>query len=96
MQLTDAEFEQHFVTGLPGEAEALAESEVRPRQVHGASYSRVRPTPVARPRLLGWSQDCADLLGLAPPQDNDAVAAVLAGNRLLPGMVPFAACYGGH
>lgn len=96
MQLTDAVFEQRFVTALPGEAVAEAEVAVRPRQVHGACYSRVRPTPVARPQLLGWSQDCADLLGLAPPQDVDGVAAILAGNRSLPGMAPFAACYGGH
>lgn len=92
MQLTEATFEQRLVSSLPGEAE----TDHRPRQVQGVCFSRVRPTPVAAPRLLAWSQDCADLLGLAAPDDPAAVAAVLAGNRLLPGMAPFAACYGGH
>ena len=96
MQLTDAVFEKRFVSALPGEAAAEAEADVRPRQVHGACYSRIRPTPVAGPRLLGWSRDCAALLGLDTPEDPDSVAAILAGNRLLPGMAPFAACYGGH
>lgn len=92
MQLTDLSFEQHFVSELPGDAEA----EPLPRQVLGACYSRVRPTPVAVPKLLAWSEDCAALLGLAEAIDRRTVAEVLAGNRLLPGMAPYAACYGGH
>ena len=92
MQLTDLSFEQHFVSELPGEAEA----EPFPRQVHGACYSRVRPTPVAAPKLLAWSEDCAALLGLSGTIDAEMCSEVFAGNRLLPGMAPYAACYGGH
>lgn len=92
MQLTDLSFEQHLISELPGESEA----EPLPRQVLGACYSRVRPTPVAAPELLAFSQDCAALLGLSETMDTGAIAEVLSGNRLLPGMAPYAACYGGH
>jgi uncharacterized protein YdiU (UPF0061 family) len=66
----------------------------RVRQVPNASYSRVAPTPVAAPRLLAWSEALAAELGLARPSAQ-AVEA-LAGNRLFPGMQPYAARYGGH
>lgn len=83
-------FADHFVRHLP------ADPEPHPgvRQVHAAVYSFVQPTPVREPRLLGWSEPLADTLGISPP--NPAVIEALAGNRLLPGMRPYAACYGGH
>ncbi len=67
------------------------------RQVHGACYSRVDPTPVRAPKLLAWSREVADLLGLDETDLRDPrFAEVFGGNALLPGMVPYAACYGGH
>ncbi|HUI62321.1 MAG TPA: YdiU family protein [Steroidobacteraceae bacterium] len=67
------------------------------RQVPGASYSRVSPTPVSAPRLLAWSEDCAALLGLSKPQSDTGPAVdILAGNLVLPTMRPYAARYGGH
>jgi uncharacterized protein YdiU (UPF0061 family) len=66
----------------------------RVRQVPNASYSRVAPTPVAAPRLLAWSEALAAELGLARPSAESVEA--LAGNRLFPGMQPYAARYGGH
>ena len=63
-----------------------------PRQVANACYTRVTPTPVAEPRLLAWSCDLGDFLGIDKPKNAD----VLAGNRVLPGMEPYAARYGGH
>ena len=63
-----------------------------PRQVPGAAYTRVDPTPVAAPRLLGWSAALGQYLGIAKP----ASAELLAGNRVLSGMQPYAARYGGH
>jgi serine/tyrosine/threonine adenylyltransferase len=88
--LHEAVFENSFVRELPPDA-------VRdnvPRQAPGASYTRVEPAPVAAPRLLAWSDDLADFLGLAPPAEMDV--QILAGNRILPGMQPYAARYGGH
>ena len=65
-----------------------------PRQVSGASYTRVAPTPVAAPRLLAWSDDLGERLGIG--RADAAMVEVLAGNRVLPGMQPYAARYGGH
>lgn len=67
------------------------------RQVRGACYSRVEPTPVANPRLVGVSLPALSLLDL----DVDQVARqefvqCMSGNSLLPGMDPAAHCYCGH
>jgi uncharacterized protein YdiU (UPF0061 family) len=52
---------------------------------------------VAAPRLVAYAREVADLLGLsAAACESDAFAQVFTGNRLLPGMQPFAMCYGGH
>ncbi|MEO8040230.1 MAG: protein adenylyltransferase SelO [Betaproteobacteria bacterium] len=86
-------FDNTFVRELPGDADASS----RRRQVHGACYSRVAPTPVRAPRLLAWSPEVAALLDLAPELvRSPEFAEVFAGNRILPGMEPYAACYGGH
>ncbi len=49
-------FDNAFVHELPGDQEAGA----RLRQVEGALYSRVDPTPVAAPRLLAHSAEMAE------------------------------------
>src|SRR5687767_3171354 len=82
------EFDNSFVRELPADG---VQDNV-PRQVPGASYTRVDPTPVASPRLLGWSAELGEYLGIERP----ASPGVLAGNRVLPGMKPYAARYGGH
>ncbi len=86
------DFDDSFVRALPADPEPKN----RRRQVYGAGYSRVQPTPVPDPTLLAWSPECAALLGLPPAPDPEAAAQVFAGNRLLDGMRPYAACYGGH
>ena len=67
------------------------------RQVHGALYSHVQPTPVAAPRLVAWSREMAQVLGLSE-QDvaSPRFAQVFGGNALLEGMQPISAVYGGH
>jgi len=93
LDLCDLAFENTFVRELP------ADPDLRniPRQVRNASYTRVDPTPVAAPRLLAWSDGVGKLLGIARPATPDGPAAqVLAGSRVLPGMQPYAARYGGH
>ncbi|PLK49460.1 YdiU family protein [Uliginosibacterium sp. TH139] len=86
-------FDHRFLRTLPADPLDLPQ----PRTVQGAVYSFCAPTPVAAPRLLHWSADCAALLGLnALPVDPQAAAGVFAGNRLLTGSQPYATCYGGH
>ncbi len=80
-----------FVTELPGDPEEGP----RRRQVHGACYSRVEPTPVPDPKLVVFVPEVAELLGL-DPDPSPAVAQVLGGCALVKGMDPYAACYGGH
>jgi uncharacterized protein YdiU (UPF0061 family) len=71
--------------------------ENRTRQVYGACFSRVMPTPVRSPRTVAVARDVAELLGLSPSfVDSPEFAQVFAGNRLLPGMESTSACYGGH
>jgi len=65
--------------------------------VQGACYSPVRPTPVRAPRLVAASREMARRLGLTMKDcESDRFARVFTGNELLPGMQPFAMCYGGH
>lgn len=86
-------FDNSFVRDLPGDPEQGA----RQRQVLGAVYSRVDPTPVASPRVVAWSPEMAEVLGLdATDMASPELAQVLGGNALLDGMAPFAANYGGH
>jgi len=92
-QVQTLRFDNRFVRELP------ADPIVGPhrRQVHGALYSRVEPTPVAAPRLLAHSREVAALLGLEPRfVDSPQFAQIFAGNTLLDGMQPYAANYGGH
>jgi len=86
-------FDNRFVHGLPGDSETGA----RRRQVEGALWSPVLPTPVVAPRLLAYSAEMADALGFdADTVASPAFAAVFGGNALTPGMRPYASNYGGH
>lgn len=60
-------------------------------------FQRVRPTPVAAPRVIDLNHDLAAELGV----DSDALtgpagAAILGGNSLPPGADPLAMAYAGH
>ena len=90
IDLAAASFENTFVHELPGDPVLVN----MPRQVANACYTRVAPTAVAAPRLLAWSDAMGELLGLARP--SALGLEVLAGNRVLAGMEPYAARYGGH
>jgi uncharacterized protein YdiU (UPF0061 family) len=86
-------FDNSFVRELPGDASSSPQR----RQVHAACYSRVTPTQVAAPRLIAWSREVAELLDLSEAAcRSEAFAQVFAGNQLVAGMEPYAACYGGH
>ena len=86
-------FDNAFVRDLPGDPEAGP----RLRQVEGAAWSSVMPTPVPGPRLLAHSAEMAARLGFSDADIASAeFARVFGGNALLPGMQPFAVNYGGH
>ncbi len=91
--MTGLSFDNAFIRELPGDPEQGS----RVRQVPGAAFSHVQPTPVAQPRLIAHSAEVAALLGLsedfiASPE----FAQVFGGNQLIEGMQPYAANYGGH
>ena len=91
--MTPLRFDNTFVRDLPGDPSGSN----RPRQVTGACWSRVSPTPVASPHLLVHAPEVAELVGLSPDEVHaEWFARVFGGNELLPGMEPYAACYGGH
>ncbi len=86
-------FDNSFVRDLPADPQTGAKR----RQVHGALYSRIDPTPVAAPRLVAHSAETARLLGLSEADvASPEFAQVFGGNLLLDGMQPYAANYGGH
>ena len=91
--LLEIRFDDSFVRELPADPSV----DNRPRAVRDASYTRVDPTPVRAPRLLAWSDAVGEMLGIAAPDSlTGPVAQVLGGSRVLPGMAPYAARYGGH
>ena len=87
------DFDNSFVRELPGDPDSAPHS----RQVFGAAYSRVLPTPVEAPRLVAHSREMAALVGF---HEEDVAlqlfADVFGGNALIEGMEPYAANYGGH
>ena len=86
-------FDNRFVNTLPADPETGP----RVRQVAGALFSRINPTPVAAPRLIAHSREVAALLDISEAEvaTND-FARVFGGNALVEGMAPYAANYGGH
>ncbi len=86
-------FDNAFARELPADAHEGPQR----RQVHGALYSRVTPTPVAAPRLIAYSREVAELLDLDPRDiETPEFAQVFGGNALVEGMEPIAVNYGGH
>jgi uncharacterized protein YdiU (UPF0061 family) len=91
--LSSLSLDDRFVSELPADADRTN----RPRQVEGAAYSRVNAKRPTRPMLVAASREVAELLGL----DEEATRTskfleVMSGARVLPGMLPYAMCYGGH
>jgi len=86
-------WDNRFTRELPADPS----EENRRRQVEGAAYTRVEPTPVSAPTTLAWSPEVAALLGLSPDVcASQDFADVFAGNRVPAGADPFAMVYGGH
>ncbi len=89
----NSHFDNRFVRELPADPD----TSLRRRQVLGASYSAVEPTPVSAPTLLAHSAEVAALTGFSETDvHSPEFAQVFGGNALYNGMQPYAACYGGH
>lgn len=87
-------FDNQFTKDLPADPKKLN----RLREVHGAFYSWVEPTPSAgEPHTVIASPQVARLIGLDPMElDRPEFAKIFSGNEPLPGVEPYAQCYGGH
>ena len=79
--MNSLEWVSRFTDQTPGDGQKGG----TPRQVPGACWSRVDPTPIPEPVLRLWSEEMADELGIGPGGDE-----VLGGNRVLEGMDPYA------
>lgn len=99
--LEKCNFTDLFISNLPGETPEDTSHEPShlahtSRQVPKACYSSVKPSLVKAPKLLGWSEDMAHILGIEKPEADSSSLFALAGNSILPGMNPYSARYGGH
>jgi len=88
--MTDLRFDNAFVRELPADPDTTN----APRQVVGAAFSWVDPTPVPAPRTVAVAQEVAAMLGVSPEAPD--FAEVFAGNVRWPGMTGYAMTYGGH
>ncbi|WP_262966399.1 protein adenylyltransferase SelO [Methylobacter psychrophilus] len=92
-KLDDLIFDNRFIRELPADEETINNR----RQVIGACYSRVKPTPVVNPQRVAYSREVAELLDLTTDAcEADDFTQAFAGNNLIAGMDPYATCYGGH
>jgi uncharacterized protein YdiU (UPF0061 family) len=89
--LSSKEYKNDFVDNFPGDESG----NLTPRQTPGVLYSKALPTPVRSPKLLAWSEELAEELGMQKPASQQEVD-MLGGNYVAPSMQPYAACYAGH
>ena len=59
-------------------------------------YTRLDPTPVARPSLVAFNRPLAGLLGIDAPEDEGDLARIFSGNEVPKGAAPLAQLYAGH
>ena len=91
-------FTNTYTSTLPADPISPEHPQSRqPRQVPGAAFSRVVPTPVSDPRVVAVSHEAAALVDLSTEDTGtDDFAEIMAGNRLTAGMDPYAMNYAGH
>ncbi len=86
-------FDNQFVKNLPADPEA----ENFRRQVPKSCFSRVIPAQVEAPELIAYSKEVAKDMGFSSEFcKSEYFTQVFSGNIQMPGMDPFAMCYGGH
>lgn len=91
-----------FTNALPGDIYTTNVSEENqpnlmrtPRPVHGAVYSHVIPEKAPDPVLLAISQPACQTIDFEVT-DEQEVADVFSGNKILPDTCPWSLCYAGH
>ena len=88
-------FDNLALRSLPLDAAAV--DDVRQRQVTGACFALVKPTPVTNPRMVVYSTPALALIGLYDGEvKRPEFVEFFAGNKLLPGSQTAAHCYCGH
>ena len=87
MPLSSLDWISRFTDQTPGDVKVGG----TPRQVPGACWSRVSPTPAPDPVLRLWSSEMADELGIEFGEGE-----ILGGRGPVEGMDPYAQRYGGH
>lgn len=71
--------------------------ENHPRQVRGACFSLVKPTPLANPNTVAYSKSAFELLDLPEKEIlRDDFAEYFSGSKHIPGSKTAAHCYCGH
>jgi hypothetical protein len=88
LSLENLNIESTFTETLPGDLN----TDIVPRQVHGALWSKVEPTPVStKPHTIVYSHDVCELIGLDPGEgERPEFSQIFAGNAPLPNGVPYA------
>ncbi len=82
-----------FTKSLP--ADEITDNYVR--QVKGACFSFVNPTPCTAPVLLHFAPDVAENVGIDQVDvESKQFLDVFSGNEIYPNSKPYAMCYGGH
>ncbi len=91
--LEKLQFVNRFTKQLPADPETGN----RVRQVSGACFSRVKPQSAPAPKLVAYSREVAELLGIDSEDcESELFIDLFSGNKQLPDMDSFAMCYGGH
>ena len=65
MRMNNAFDSLHFDNSLLAELPGDPDTGARRREVRGALWSRMAPTPVIAPRTLAYSREMAETLGLS-------------------------------
>jgi uncharacterized protein YdiU (UPF0061 family) len=89
--LSAKRYKNNFVETFEGDESG----DLSPRQTPGVLYSKAVPTPVKEPKLLAWSDELAQELGINKPESEEDIN-ILGGNLITTSMYPYAACYAGH
>lgn len=91
--ITNLKFDNSALRILPLDPE----TENYVRQVSGACFSRVFPTPVEAPSVVCYSESALGLIDLtADDATSEEYAEYFSGNKILPGSETAAHCYCGH